>query len=411
MTTDSPRLACAAGHTFEIANHLRGCPSCLGDGTARALEVEYDDDAIRRAWSAGAGTQRGLSLYERTGSLPHGGATISLGEGLTPLVRGADRLRGSFSGDLWFKLEGYGPTGSYKDRMNAVAVAMACTLGAPGVVCSSTGNQGVAMAAFAAAASLPAVVLLPKEAPEQAAKQAAMHGATVLAVPWDVRPQVIDHLVGQRGWSLSNRNDPRPWGNPFGLEGYRAIAHELIRSLGRPPKAVIVPTCGGDGFYGIWKGFRELHAAGVIDYPPRMIAAQPAVSDSLVRAVERDEDHVSPIPLEYSIALSLSDRKSSDLALRAVKESSGTAVRVTESAIEEAMQDLSSAGIFVEPASAAALAALSVVRNEDLPEVVCILTASGVRWPSSSRNASYSRAESLDEALQAIDAQSTDVPA
>jgi threonine synthase len=261
------------------------------------------------------------------------------------------------------------------------------------------------MAAYAAAAGMPAVVLLPEEAPEAAARQAAIHGATVVITPWDVRPKVIDALLREEGWSLSNRNDPRPWANPFGLEGYRSIAFEIVQQLGHAPATIVMPTCGGDGLYGIWKGFRELHAAGVTSNAPEMIAVQPHLSDSLVRAVASQAEHVEEIPLRHSIALSLTDRKTSDLALRAIQESHGTALAVTEDQIRDAVGVLARTGIYAEPASAASIAALSLLGERSGGDVVCIVTASGTRWPIPGMADGYARLGTFEAVMDHVRGQ------
>lgn len=285
---------------------------------------------------------------------------------------------------VWLKFEGAGPTGSWKDRLNSLAVTMAREAGAPGIACSSTGNHGVSLAAYAAAAGLPAVVLLPVEAPRLSAQQALLHGAKTVVTDWRTRAAVIDTLLRYHGWSLSNRNDPNPWGNPFGIEGYRTIAFEIVRELGGVPDAVLVPTCGADGLYGIWKGFRELEAAGVVDRHPRMIAVQPEVSDSLVRAIATEANEVPETPLRPSIALSLTDQRSGRLGLAAVRESGGTALRVSEDEIVNAIARLGRLGICAEPAAAAGVAAL-VRLPEGIQTVVVLVTAGGLRWPSTFR--------------------------
>jgi threonine synthase len=400
---ESPLLVCGLGHAIPIGHELRGCPDCRADGAATALEVQYDPRTVTAAWAATSATpeRHGLAEYEAAGALPDGAAAISLGEGRTPL-HPSPLGEGGGAARIWLKLEGFGPTGSYKDRLNAVAVSMARRFGARGIVCSSTGNQGASMAAYAAAAGMPAVVLLPVEAPEAAARQAAIHGATVVVTPWDVRPKVIDALLQEEGWSLSNRNDPRPWANPFGLEGYRSIAFEIVQQLGHAPAMVVMPTCGGDGIYGIWKGFRELAAAGIIAAAPRMVAVQPSLSDSLVRAVADHDDHVKEVPLRTSIALSLTDRKTSDLALRAVRESGGTALAVTEDQIRDAVGRLARTGIYAEPASAAAIAALPALDDAAGGDVVCIVTANGTRWPVPGLADGYARLDTFEAVMDHV---------
>jgi threonine synthase len=274
-------------------------------------------------------------------------------------------------------------------------------------VASSTGNHGVAVAAYAAAAGLESVVMFPDEVPRAAIQEAMSYGALVLRMPWAMRKDVLSVLLSDEEVWLSNRNDPHPWGNPYGVEGYKQIAYELVEDLaGQVPAVVVVPTCGADGLYGIWKGFAEMRAAGHTTRVPRMVAVQPAVGAPLVEAfvADRDRDDVPEIPLRYSRALSLTDSRSGRLGLDALRESDGLAFTLSEAAIAEAVADLAEQGVSVDPASACAVGVLGQVFGQlagrDLEgPVVSIVTGRGARWPAEEPSGRFHATTSMDEAV------------
>ncbi|MGQ0572312.1 MAG: pyridoxal-phosphate dependent enzyme [Armatimonadota bacterium] len=363
--------------------YYRGCPSCRAAGRIGPLFLTYETTDVLAAWEQERDADRGMWAYAAVLPLPADARPVSLGEGNTPLLR-LSQL-GASSNVVYLKLELRNPTGSYKDRLNSVAVSMAIHHGAQGIACSSTGNHGVSLAAYARAGGLRSIVLLPEEAPPRAISEIRQFGGVALVMPWDDREQWLDWLVEEAGWAVSARNFPRTLGNPYGIEGYKTIAYEVVRQLdGRPPATVFMPTGGGDGIYGLWRGFKELHGAGIIDRLPRLVACQPERSASVYRAFAFGAEHVAPVDLTISCALSLTDRQGGDHALWAVRESSGWVAALSEDDILAAVRVLGDAGLNVEPAGAASLAGFlragAAVGAAEEP-AVCVLTGSGDRWP------------------------------
>jgi threonine synthase len=179
----------------------------------------------------------------------------------------------------------------------------------------------------------------------------------------------------------------RPFGNPFGVEGYKTIAYEIYHQMGRKmPDRVYVPTSGGDGIWGVYKGFHELQLLGLADHLPKVIACQAAAAAPLVVAVQGRLRHIEPIETQPTIALSLLDPQSGDLALHAVNRSAGNAIAVTDEEILDAIEDMWRLGLSVEPASAAPLAGLMKEARGGLDlngqSVVLIASGSGERWPA-----------------------------
>jgi threonine synthase len=177
--------------------------------------------------------------------------------------------------------------------------------------------------------------------------------------------------------------------NPYGVEGYKAIALELAAQLGEIPAAVIVPTASGDTLYGIAKGFAEI--SELTGEPmPRIVSAQPDQADPLARSLAAGRP--VRVPDAHSLALSVADASTGRHALAALQRWAGTAVSVPEEAIVDAVRRLAGYGYLAEPASAVALAGLWALPPADQPApgrpIVLILTSSGVKWPEPRRRSS-----------------------
>jgi threonine synthase len=180
------------------------------------------------------------------------------------------------------------------------------------------------------------------------------------------------------------RNHPRPYANPFGLEGYKTIAYEIWHQLnGRLPDWVLVPTGGGDSLAGIARGFRELCELGLAERRPRLVACQPDTAAPLVAAVRRGDASVSSIQVRPSIAVSIAEDNTGDHALRALGEHD-QAIGVSEESIRAAVEQLALSGLCVDPASAASVAGLIALSGSGVigadETAICVATGSGLRW-------------------------------
>jgi threonine synthase len=354
------------------------CPACRS-----VLEVAYaalrDRDAAVLRHSDRAGIWRWQGLLP---ILDDAREPISMGEGDTPLLRAPE-----LGPDVWLKYEGKNPTHSFKDRFQAVAISAAVALGKTRVVCASTGNHGAAAAAYSARAGLHCAVLTHEEVPAAHVEAIRQFGGTPVAVPADVRNDLLCRLVDD-GWYPSTTFWPMPVSNPYGIEGYKTIAFELFEQLGPDALArahVFVPVGGGDSLYGIYKGLRELVQLGALARLPRVHACQPTGAAPLVAAEASGADEVPHVEVDDSLALSIREADTGVHALRGLRESGGVAVAVSDAEIMDAAGRLGGLGLAVDPASAASVAgALVALRDRivsDGAPVVCILTASGARWP------------------------------
>jgi threonine synthase len=381
-------LTCERRYPFQLM--LQGCPDCRAVGRVAILDPFYDEgDEIRNALAR----PPARSLWDYHPLLPVSRAddVVSLGEGASPLLpfpAGADERR---PGEWWLKIEAVNPTHSYKDRTNAVAVSVARSFGCEKVVCTSTGNHAVALAAYAARAGLRCLILLPPEAPPISLREMRFYGAEVVTIEDGTIVPLIGDLVANHGWYVSQRNAPggggRSFGNPYGMEGYKTIAYEIFHQLGgRAPDKVFLPVGGGDAAWGVYKGFRELHDAGLAVRVPQIIACQSAAGAPLEHAWRNNLAAVEPVATSATIAFSIVERQTGDHALWAVRRSGGRAVAVVDDELRAAERSLGAAGICVEPSSAASLAGgrALAAEGEIAPDetVVLLATGAGLRWPA-----------------------------
>jgi threonine synthase len=385
-------LTClSCGRDQPLGPFFWGCPHCTAGSGSGTLEVRYGQALAGAAWEArsAAATVRGqTTLWERPGLLPPVGREHqrTLGEGNTPLLR-LERLSDAAGfDDLYLKNEAANPTWAHKDRFHAVAMAMAAQLGYDRVVSSSTGNHGASMAAYAALHGLRSLVVCHEATPPLLTDLMRAYGATVVQTDDAGRSALLRALVAEHGWYPATMATPLSTANPFGVEGYKTIAYEIVEELGRAaPAHVVTSTAGGDGLYGIWKGMTELRAAGRAQRLPRLHSCQPANVAPLVHAFEQGLAEIVELPTAYSRALSIADPIGGSHALEAVRTSGGSGIAVTEDEILAAQRLLFSCGLAPESASAAALAGtlrlIDGARGKLEGPVVCVLTSTAVKWP------------------------------
>lgn len=295
---------------------------------------------------------------------------VTLGEGGTPLVH-SDWLSGVVSGDVWLKVEGDNPTGSFKDRGMTAAISVAVGDGAKAVVCASTGNTSASMTAYAARAGLTPVVLVPRgriAAGKMA--QTVMHGAEVIQVRggFDECLQISRELAENYEVALVNSV------NPIRLQGQKTAAFEIVDALGRAPDIHVLPVGNAGNISAYWIGFRQYAKAGLADHTPRMWGFQAAGAAPIVRG--------APIqnPETVASAIRIGNPASWMLAETARDDSDGRIDAVTDAQILSAQRELASReGVFVEPASAAGVAGLlaAVEAGEVNPGGTITITVTG----------------------------------
>jgi threonine synthase len=306
--------------------------------------------------------------------------SLTLGEGFTPLVH-AGRLGAALGlRNLYLKVEGQNPTGSFKDRGMVVAVAKAAEAGARAIVCASTGNTSASAAAYGAAAGMEVIVVLPKgQIAIGKLLQALVAGARVVAIDgnFDQALGIVRALAEQDDHPVTLVNSV----NPFRLEGQKTAAFEICDDLGRAPDVLAIPVGNAGNISAYWAGFRDYAAAGITDSTPRMWGFQAAGAAPLV--VGHRIEH----PETVATAIRIGDPASWEKAVEARDASGGRITAVTDDEIMAAYRALARyEGIFCEPASAAGVAGVTkaVEAGELEPDatVVCVLTGHGLKDPT-----------------------------
>jgi threonine synthase len=316
---------------------------------------------------------------------------VSLGEVQTPLIQCKNLGRTLGLRNLYVKDETKSPTASFKDRPMAVGVSKAVELGFHTVVSASSGNAAAALAAYSARAELTCYTFVPETASPGKIAQLNMFGAHVVRVRGlesGVDPTVtMLKLVCERfGWY------PCPsigLFNPYQAEGPKTMSYEIAEQLGwRVPDWIFAGVGGGGLLVGNWKGYQEFRRLGLVEGSPHMVAVQSTGCAPLVRAFEEkmDPNRIAPWEHPDSIATGLMDPYpwDGDAALKALRDSSGTAVTVTNEEILDAERTLAGKeGIFAEPSGVTALSGLIKLVNEDrIPRddtVVVEITGSGLK--------------------------------
>jgi threonine synthase len=329
------------------------------------LLARYDLAAARNwARESLGGREPSMWRYREMMPLFDGEQPVTLGEGFTPLVH-AERLGARLGmGRLYIKDESLNPTNSFKARGQSAAITRARGLGVATVAVPSAGNAGNAMAAYAARAGLRAEVFLPKDVKPPFARECVLYGANVT---------LVDGLITDAARLAAEKGGPLGWYDvstlkePYRIEGKKTMAYELAEQLEwQYPDWIIYPTGGGTGMVGMWKAFDELEAIGwVRPQPrPRMVSVQAAGCAPMVRAFEERTARAKTWQNAATIADGLRvPRAIGDfLILRAVRQSGGTAVAVSDAAMVDAMISIGSTeGVSAAPEGGAALAALNVL--------------------------------------------------
>jgi len=316
---------------------------------------------------------RGL-IEEYREHLPVSAATpvVSLLEGATPLLH-ADRLSERVGADVWLKVEGANPTGSFKDRGMTLAISKAVEEGAKSVVCASTGNTSASAAAYAARAGLTCAVLIPDGYIALGKlTQALIHGARVLQIRGNFdRALAIVRELGERA-PLTIVNSV----NPFRIEGQKTGAFEIVDVLGDAPHVHCIPVGNAGNITAYWRGYLEYREAGRSTRLPRMLGFQAAGAAPIVAGHPIEE------PETVATAIRIGNPASWYGATAAASESGGGIAAVTDEEILAAYRFLAAEeSVYCEPASAAAVAGLVKVGVEPGSTVVCVLTGNGLKDP------------------------------
>ena len=376
------------GAEFDAGRETYTCEKCGG-----ILEIVYDYDYIKtRVSRERFAGDKNFSMWRYLEFLPveDGSKLGPLRVGWSPLYK-TDAL-GKKLGleNLYVKDDGLNPTSSLKDRASAIAAVRAFHAGKETVACSSTGNAASSLAGAAASMGLKSVIFVPERAPQGKVTQLLIFGATVVSVKGDYGAtfRLSAKAIEKYGWY--NRNAAI---NPYLSEGKKTVSLEIAEQLNfSAPDFVAVSVGDGCTIAGVWKGFKDLYAVGLIDKLPRLISVQAEGCCPVNRAIERNAP-IEPMEentLADSIAVGLP--RNGDKALAAIRESGGITVNVSDDEILAAMRLLgNSAGVFGEPAGVTGTAGLAkAVERNLVPHnalVVSIVTGNGLKDVASAQKA------------------------
>jgi threonine synthase len=378
------RIQCSAcGTAYEAGKIHNLCTACGGP-----LLVRYDLGAIRNEWSREdlAGAPNSMWRYGAVLPVQNPANIVSLGEGMTPLVRTA-RLGSKLGAhDLWVKDDGVNPSGSFKARGQSAALSMAKELGIHKVAIPSAGNAAGAMAAYAAAAGMEAHIFMPKDVPQSNFIECKATGAHVT---------LVDGLISDCAKLVAARKDAEGWfevstlKEPYRIEGKKTMGYEIAEQFGWVlPDAIFYPAGGGVGLIGMWKAFEELEELGWINSKrPKMIAVQAEGCQPVVKAFESGAEKSEFFQNAQTVASGLRVPKALGdfIMLKAIRTSGGCAIAVSDDEMLDAGIELATEeGIFAAPEGGACVAALRKLLATGFlkasERIVLYNTGSGVKY-------------------------------
>ncbi len=370
----------------------------------KPLLVRYDLAGVHQALTRASLLPRPPDLWRYRELLPVRSVNdiVSLGEAMTPLIRLpklAARLGG---GELLVKDEGRLPTGSFKARGLVMAVSMAKAFGISHMAMPTNGNAGAALAAYASRAGIKTTIFCPEDTPEVNVREIGLQGASVYRVNGliDDCGKIVAEGKAKVGWF-----DVSTLKEPYRIEGKKTMGLELAEQLGwQVPDVIFYPTGGGTGLIGMWKAFAELEAIGFIGSKrPRMVAVQADGCAPIVRAFEAGAEHAPRWDNAQTIAsgIRVPQAIGDFLILRAVRESGGFAIAVSDDAIATAVDDVArTEGLLMCPEGAATYAAYQqslkdgrVARDE---QAVLFNCASGLKYPLPPSDRTLDRTKPID---------------
>jgi threonine synthase len=358
---------------------------CTKDGGP--LLVRYDLRRVRDSLDKDTLGGRPETLWRYRELLPMSGEKfVSLGEPITPL-NSAERLGAEIDiPRLLVKDEGLLPTGTFKARGAAVGVTRAAELGVTTLALPTAGNAGAAWAAYGARAGLRVVVVMPETTPDVIIRETSAYGADVYLVKGSIADAgaVVKKVCAARGWY-----DASTLREPYRIEGKKTMGFELAEQLDwRLPDVIVYPTGGGVGLIGMWKAFDELRAVGWLDERrPRFVAVQAEGCAPIVKAFidGRPESEPWPDPRTFAAGIRVPKALGDFIVLKALRESDGIAIEVSETEIAQSMEIAGSGeGMLVCPEGGAAIAGTAKLRRHgwirENEEVVIFNTGTGLKY-------------------------------
>lgn len=367
------------GAVFTATPNLTVCKACGG-----ILDIHYDYTALKQNLTREKIAERRPSMWRYRELMPMDSdfPLSTLQVGWSPLYDSLGLAQTLDLHHVYIKDDGLNPTSSLKDRASALAVIKAKEAGATTVACASTGNAASSLAGNAAHVGLKTVIFLPERAPKSKVAQLLMFGAAVILVKGDYRDAYSLSVSAIDTWGWYNRNAAV---NPYLVEGKKTVSFEICEQLNwGVPEFIAVSVGDGCTIAGIWKGFCDLFSMGWIVRLPRLIAVQAEGCCPIVRSIRENSKWVPMNENTLADSIAVGSPRNPDKAMRAVKESGGLAVTVSDDEILDAMRVLGNrVGVFAEPAGAAGLAGLIKLKKKGSVEkkssAVVVVTGNGLK--------------------------------
>jgi threonine synthase len=399
-------VLCGAEYRMDEVDYV--CPKHGDEGI---LDVVYDYRLIgQRLTREGLARNRDATIWRYKPLLPvrPDSPVPPLTVGGTPLYR-ADSLAATLGlNHVWIKDDGRQPTASFKDRASAVGIVRAQELGRPVMTAASTGNAASSLAGLCASIGKRPIIFVPATAPKAKVAQLLLFGATVLAVQGTYDQAFDLCLAASREYGWYSRNTAY---NPYLSEGKKTASLEVCEQLGwQAPDRIFVSVGDGCIIGGLWKGLRDLLALGFIDRMPKLMGVQAEGSAVLYNAWKAGTEEITPIaPTTLADSISVGIPRDRIKALRAVRETGGEFVTVSDEEILAAMRTLArGAGVFAEPAGATAYAGLVKLAHQGRirpdERVVVLVTGNGLKDVDSAMQATGTAPVPLEPTVDALKA-------
>ena len=367
---------CGAKYASDLIRYL--CPRCeseqvSGEFQAGALETILDPEYLASLKKQPVISPADFLVYQ----LPNA-AAYPVGD--TPLVA-PDNLRKRYGfPNLFLKNDGANPSGSLKDRASALVAAQALHYNEKTIVLASTGNAGSAMACAGAALGLKVILFVPATAPKAKLMQSVLYGATVIPIRGTYDDAFKLSIEYTQRFGGINRNTAY---NPLTIEGKKTVSIEIFNQLGRnAPDVVFVPVGDGVIYAGVYKGFSDLLYAGLIEKMPQIVGVQSTGSNAIVRAFQTGKMLAIEKAITSADSISVASPANGRMAVKFMRAGNGWATEVSDAEISQAQVQLcKEAGVFVEPAAAAAWAGFLKDRERLKPsqKIVVLLTGLGFK--------------------------------
>jgi threonine synthase len=345
------------------------CENC-----GEVVDIIYDYDEIKKSIPKNF-SQIPINHWKYSLFYPFEKSLVSLGEGNTPLIF-SEKLSKSLNSKVFLKYEGTNPTGSFKDRGSTLEISFAKFLNVENVVVASTGNMGASLAAYSAKAGIKCKVFLPKNVSKVKIEQIKSYGAEIEFFG-ETYTEVFNYVekIHDKKYFLTGDY-------PIRCEGEKSVGFEIAEQLKfNSPDFIVSPVGNGTLIYSTWKAFKELKEVKLIKKLPRLIAVQAFGCNPIVRAWNKGLEKVEPIEKAKTLATAIACENPvyGNYALKAIRESNGLAVDVSDKEMKIAKGILGKEGIYAELSASASLAGIIKLKREIFGNVVCLITGHGFK--------------------------------